>query len=133
MQIKYPKTKKIEKIDDYYGVKISDSYQWFENYSNEEVRKWVHEQEKLAYSFINKLQQKKSIQKRLRDLCRYDERTIPWEILKGTGMFFYERKKDDEKWVYYTQEDEVSKKIELLNPNIWEKDELLSFTAPSAD
>jgi len=133
MQFKYPETKKIEKTDNYHGIKVSDPYQWLEKYSNKSVKDWVDKQEKLTHSFIDKLPQKKKIQKRLNDLWRYDERTIPWEVLKGKRIFFRERKKDDEKLVYYTQKDKNSEKVELINPNKWSEDESLTFTAPSID
>jgi len=133
MQFKYPETKKIEKTDNYHGIKVSDPYRWLEKYSNKSVKDWVDKQEKLTHSFIDKLPQKSAIQKRLDELWRYDERTIPWEVLKGKRIFFHERKKDDEKWVYYTQEDENSEKVELINPNKWSEDESLSFTVPSID
>jgi len=133
MQFKYPKTKKIEKIDNYHGTTVSDPYQWLEDYSNKEVKEWVNKQEKLTHSFIDKLPQKERIQKRLNELWRYDERTIPWEVLKEKRIFFHERKKDDEKWTYFTQENESSEKIELINPNKWDENDSLSFVVPSVD
>lgn len=133
MEWKYPQTKKIKKVEDYHGTKVSDSYQWLEKYSEREVQEWIGKQEKLTSSIINKLPQKQKIQKRLNELYRYDEKTVPLEVLKGKRIFFYERKKDDEKWIYYTQEDEKAERIDLINPNKWRKDESLSFTVPSAD
>ena len=133
MKLKYPKTKRIEKIDNYHGTKVSDSYRWLEKYSDKKVQGWVKQQEALSYSIINKLPQKQKVEKRLNELWRYDERTIHWEILKGKRIFFHERKKNDEKWVYYTQEEEDAEKVELINPNKWAEDESLSFTVPSVD
>ncbi|MHA1660241.1 MAG: prolyl oligopeptidase family serine peptidase, partial [Promethearchaeota archaeon] len=133
LNLQYPKTEKIEKIDNYHGTKISDSYQWLENYSNPEVQEWIKKQEKLSHSIINKLHQKQKIEKRLNELWRYDEKTFPMQILKSKRIFFYERKKDDEKWVYYTQENEVGEKIELINPNKWKENESMSFAVPSMD
>ena len=133
MKWKYPQTKKIKKVEDYHGTKVSDSYQWLEKYSDKEVQKWVEKQENLTHSFIDKLPQKQKIQKRLNELYRYDERTAPWEILKGKRIFFHERKKNDEKWIYCTQENEKAEKIELINQNKWKEDVSLSFVVPSPD
>ena len=110
MKLKYPKTKIIEKIDSYHGAKVSDHFQWLEKYYDKKVQNWVKQQEALSYSIINKLPQKQKVEKRLNELLRYNEKTIHWEVLKGKRIFFYERKKDDEKWVYYTQEDEGAEK-----------------------
>ncbi|MFH0836513.1 MAG: prolyl oligopeptidase family serine peptidase [Candidatus Aenigmatarchaeota archaeon] len=133
MQFEYPKTRKIKKIDNYHGTNVSDPYQWLEKYSKKVVKEWIGKQERLTRSYIDKLPQKAIIQKRLNELLRYDEKTLPWEILKGKRIFFYERKKDDEKWVYYTQEDENSEKVELIDPNKWADGESLSFVVPSVD
>ncbi len=129
----YPETKKIKHIDHYHGTKVSDPYQWLEKYSDKTVKNWVRKQEKLTHFIIGKIPQRISVQKRLNELCRYDERTVPWEVLKGKRIFFYERKKDDEKWIYYTQENDGAEKIELINPNKWKEDESLSDTFPSVD
>jgi len=133
MDYGYPETKKIEKTDDYHGIKVSDPYQWLEDYSDETVRKWVDEQEKLSLSYIKNLPQKKKIQKRLNELLRYDKKSVPMESLKGERIFFYEREAGQEKGVLYTQENENSEKEELINPNKWSKEESLAFAIPSAD
>ncbi len=133
MKLEYLKTKKIEKIDNYHGTQVSDPYQWLEGYSDKAVHEWVNEQEKLTHSFIDQLPQRTPIQKRLNELWKYDERTPPHEVLKGKRLFFYERKKEDEKFVYYAQENKRSAKVELINPNKWAEEKSLSFVEPSVD
>jgi len=98
-----------------------------------DVQKWINKQEKITHSFIDNLSQKKNIQKRLAELRKYSEMTVPLEVLNGKRIFFSERSKDDEKWIYYTQESKYSKKIELINPNKWTEEKSLTFRAPSAD
>jgi len=131
--LKYPKTKKVKHIDNYHGTKISDEYRWLENYNRKEVKEWVAKQEKLTHSVIDNLPQKKRIIKRLNELWRYDEESIPYEVLKGKRIFLYKRKKTDEKWIYYTKEDKKSKEVELINPNKWNKSDVLSFVQPTSD
>jgi len=133
MKFKYPKTKKIEKIDNYHGTNILDLYQWLEEYSNPDVKKWINEQEKVTHSFIDNLSQKTSVQKRLGELRKYSEMRVPLEALKDERIFFSERNKDDEKWIFYTKKSKSSKKVELINPNKWAEDESLNFKNPSAD
>ncbi len=133
MELNYPKTRKIKHIDDYHGTKITDDYRWLENYEDKNVKEWVAEQEKLTHSFIDKLPQKNKISKRLNELLKYDEETVPWEVLKSKRIFFHKRKKADEKWTYYTKEDINSSQVELINPNKWKKHEVLSFVQPSPD
>jgi len=133
VKLNYPKTKKIKYVDNYHGTKIIDSYRWLENYSNKNVKEWISKQEKLSHSIIDKIPQKKKITKRLNELWRYDDKTIPFEVLKGKRIFFYKRKKNDEKRVYYTKENKKSEEIELVNPNDWKENDSLSFVRPSPD
>ena len=133
MQLNYPKTKKVKHTDNYHGTKVSDDYRWLENYKDKKVKEWVAKQEKLTHSIIDKLPQKKKINERLNELLKYDEETIPWEVLKSKRVFFHKRKKMDEKWTYYTKENLNLSTVELINPNKWEDNEVLSFVRPSPD
>ena len=92
-------------IEDYHGTEVTEDYRWLENYENKDVKEWVAKQEKLTHSVIDKLPQKKKIIERLNELLKYDEETVPLEVLKSKRIFFYKRKKTDEKWAYYTKED----------------------------
>jgi len=132
-ELNYPKTKKIKHIDNYHGTKVSDDYRWLENYEDKKVKEWVVKQEKLTHSIIDKLPQKKKISERLNELLRYDEETVPWEVLKSKRIFFHKRKKNDEKWIYYTKENITSSPVELINPNKWRDNEVLSLIKPSPD
>lgn len=132
-KLNYPKTKKIKHIDNYHGTKVFDDYRWLENYEDKRVKEWVAKQEKLTHSIIDKLPQKKKISERLNELLRYDEETIPWEVLKSKRIFFHKRKKNDEKWIYYTKENITLSPVELINPNKWRDNEVLSFVKPSPD
>jgi prolyl oligopeptidase len=131
--MKYPETKKIEVVDDYHGTKVVDNYQWLEDTSKEEVKAWLKKQDELTDSILKSNPLKEKIAKRLTKLWRYDSKSIPFEVRHGKRVFFYEREKEDEHWVYYTRKDIDSEKIELINPNKWEGKHSLSFTKPSSD
>lgn len=133
VKLNYPETKKVKYVDNYHGTKVVDNYRWLENCGDKRVKEWIANQEKLSRSIIDNLPQKKKIVQRLNELWRYDAETIPWEVLNGKRIFFHKRKKNDEKWVYSTKEDEKSEEIELINPNYWEENDSLSFAQPSSD
>ena len=40
-KITYPVTRKVEQIDDYFGVTVADPYRWLEDDGADEVKKWV--------------------------------------------------------------------------------------------
>jgi len=131
--IQYPKTKKIPFVENYHGTKVIDNYHWLEDYSKKEVQDWVASQEKITYDRLEKLPKRKELYKKIKNFYDYDTKPIPQEVPKSNRIFYYKKKKDWEKWVYYTKADKKSKEVELLNPNKWKKEKTLSFVVPSPD
>jgi prolyl oligopeptidase len=54
-QLNYPKTKTVEQSDDYFGTKVQDPYRWLENDRSEETKTWVKNQNKLTFSYLEKI------------------------------------------------------------------------------
>ncbi len=40
-EIQYPTTKKLDHVDDYRGLKVSDPYRWLEDNNSKETAHWV--------------------------------------------------------------------------------------------
>ena len=38
---KYPETKTVDQVDDFFGTKVSDPYRWLENDTSDETKDWV--------------------------------------------------------------------------------------------
>jgi prolyl oligopeptidase len=129
----YPKTEKKEITHNLHGIDIKDNYEWLENAKDIKVQQWTDEQDKYARNILDKLPQKNGIIKRLNELSRYDDEGVPNEVQNGKRIFYYSKKKDDEKWVYNTKADENSKGIEIFNPNKWDKKQTLDQVLPSRD
>jgi len=131
--MKYPKTKKKNVIDVLHGTKIIDSYRWLENNENQEVLNWDAEQNKLTRNHLDILPQRKWFFDKLNKLARYDQIGIPTKALKSERIFQYKKKKAEDKWVYYTRENENSPLKELINPNKWAEDETLAGQLATKD
>ena len=54
-KLTYPVTAKSDQIDDYFGVKVSDPYRWLENDTAEDVKKWVTEENKVTFGYLEKI------------------------------------------------------------------------------
>ncbi len=82
----YPKTKKIDHSDNYHGKDIQDPYRWLElPHTNEEVAAWIEEQNKLSFSFLATIPERKAIRERLNELWNYPKQTAPFK--KGNKYF----------------------------------------------
>jgi len=63
-----PPTPKKPVTDTYGNVKVTDDYQWLENYSDPAVQKWEHAQNANARSFLDKLPGRDALARQLRVL-----------------------------------------------------------------
>ena len=73
-EITYPETREVEVYDEYHGVKVLDRFQWLENdvREDEEVAKWVADQNKVTFGYIENLPHRDTIEKRLTTLWNYE-------------------------------------------------------------
>ncbi len=53
--IKYPVTKKVDQVDDYFGTKVADPYRWLEDDKSAETGKWVEAQNAVTFGYLEKI------------------------------------------------------------------------------
>ena len=51
--MKYPNTKKIEASETIYGETVDDPYRWLEDFTSEEVERWVDTQNNFSDNFLS--------------------------------------------------------------------------------
>ncbi len=51
----YPQTAKVSQTDAYFGVNVADPYRWLEDDNSPETAKWVEEQNKLTFGYLEKI------------------------------------------------------------------------------
>lgn len=64
-QIEYPLTPKKPVINLYHGQEITDDYQWLESYTQEEVKDWINEENKISVKYLKKLERKDHIEDKI--------------------------------------------------------------------
>jgi prolyl oligopeptidase len=128
-----PETKKVPVTEDFHGTMITDDYAWLHDADSEEVKAWTAAQTAYANAVIDALPQKAWLADRFNTLWRYDDESVPTRVLEGERLFYYTKKKEDEKWVYVTREKEGAEPVELLNPNEWPEHDTLAGISPSRD
>jgi prolyl oligopeptidase len=129
----YPATKLVPVVNDYHGTEITDNYRWLEDATSEEVQAWIVEQEAFTHSITDPLPQRTWLEGRFNELWRYDDESIPHPVLEGERLFYWTKKKEDEKWVYMTKANAEAQGQVVLNPNEWAETETLAGTNPSRD
>ena len=128
-----PPTAKIPVEENFHGTVLVDDYRWLEDATKKKVVTWTEAQHAYSASIIDVLPQKEWLASRFNALWRYDDESVPQRVLDGERLFYYTKKKEDEKWVYVTRAKEGAEVKELLNPNTWPETETLAGISPSRD
>ncbi len=50
-QLKYPVTKKVNQVDDYFGTKVSDPYRWLEYDTAADTKAWIQTQHNFTEAY----------------------------------------------------------------------------------
>lgn len=51
----YPKPKKVDVVDDYFGTKIADPFRWMEDLNAPDVKSWVDAQNAVTFTYLDTL------------------------------------------------------------------------------
>ena len=73
----YPRAKKVDQVDDFFGTKIADPYRWLEDADAPDTRAWIEAQNALTFAFLEKIPERAAIQKRLTALWNYERYGAP--------------------------------------------------------
>src|SRR5688572_1311131 len=61
--LKYPETKKVETVEDYFGTKVADPYRWLEDEAPE-VEAWVEAQNKVTFAYLDQIPYRGAVKER---------------------------------------------------------------------
>ena len=83
--LNYPKPRKADISDNYFGTKVADPYRWMENDTTSEVNEWVKTENKVTQDYLAQIPYRKAIHERLTDIWNYTRYSVP--IHKGSHFF----------------------------------------------
>ena len=120
--IEYPKTRRVDHVDTYFGVKAADPYRWLEEdvRSSQEVRDWVSAENKVTFRYLESIPERKRILRRLTELWNYPQYSSP--LKEGGRYYFFKNDGLQNQAVLYTQDSLGAKPRVLVDPNQWSKD-----------
>jgi prolyl oligopeptidase len=115
LRLTYPKSKKIEHVDEYHGTQVADPYRWLEDLDSEETREWVEAQNKVTFGWLSQVPAREPLRRRLTELWNYERYGLPHK--KG-GRYFYTRNDglQNQNAVYVVDRLEPNPRL-LLDPN----------------
>jgi len=114
-KLQYPSTKKVEHWDTYHGVKVADPYRWLEEEKSVETAKWVEEQNKVTFAFLEKIPFRAAVRTRLEKLFNYPKYSAPFR--RGDYYFFSKNDGLQNQSVLYVQKGLDGTPEVLLDPN----------------
>lgn len=113
-KMKYPETKQIGQVDDYFGVKVSDPYRWLEDDRAEDTKEWVKREVAFTNEYLAKIPFREQIKKQLRDIWNYEKIGAP--SIEGDYTYFYKNDGLQAQSVLY-RTDKKGKTEVFLDPN----------------
>src|SRR5579871_5656004 len=118
--MQYPQARRSDHVDTYFGDKVTDPYRWLEDVDSPETRKWVEEENKLTFSYLDSIPQRETIRKGLTDLYNYERYAAPLEV---RGRVFYAHNTGlQNQNVYFSQEGLNGTPKVLIDPNTMSTD-----------
>lgn len=113
--IAYPKTKTVNQVDEYFGVKVADPYRWLEDDNSAETAAWVEAENKVTQDYISKIPFRNALKEKMMKLQNYEKMGIPF---KHHGKYyFYKNNGLQNQSVLYEMDSLDGTPREVLDPN----------------
>ncbi|HUG99410.1 MAG TPA: prolyl oligopeptidase family serine peptidase [Gammaproteobacteria bacterium] len=90
--ISYPEARRVDQVDDYFGVRVADPYRWMEAMDTPELDAWIAAQNTLSGTFLSELPQFEAIRARVAALWQTERMTVPQV---HDGKYYFEYKAPD--------------------------------------
>ncbi len=125
-RICYPVTKKVDVVDDYFGIKVPDPYRWLECDTCKDVRKWVEAQNKVTFDYLAKIPFRNDLKNRITQLYNFIRQSAP--VKNGNRYFYFKNDGLQNQSVLYVTDDPTKPGEVLLDPNELSKEGTISLS-----
>ena len=128
MALDYPKTPKVDTVDTYFETAVPDPYRWLEDDRSAETESWVGAQNKVTFSFLDKIPYRETLKSRLEELWNYEKLGTPFK--EGAYTYFYKNDGLQNQSVLYRRVGEGPPEV-FLDPNTFSEDGTTSLSGLS--
>lgn len=115
----YPVTEKKNHMDMHFGTPIADPYRWLEDDLADNTKKWVVDQNKVTFDYLDQIPFRNKIKDQLTDLWNYEKISAPFK--EGKYTYFYKNDGLQQQSVLYRQL-EGGKEEVFIDPNKFSAD-----------
>jgi prolyl oligopeptidase len=118
--LKYPVTRQVDQVDEYFGTKVADPYRWLEDSKSDEVTAWVTAQNEVSFGYLGTIPFRTQVKERLTELYNYPKFTAPTR--RGNQFIFSKNDGLQNQSVIYIQTGLDGPPEVLLDPNTFSAD-----------
>lgn len=129
-KLEYPKAKKVEINDNYFGTNVKDPYRWLENDTSAETKAWVEAENKVTFSYLEKIPYRSKIKQRITELNNYPKYSAPFKL--ADNYFFYKNDGLQNQSVLYIQKGLEGTPEVFIDPNTFSKDGTVAMNLAGA-
>ena len=113
-KLSYPKTRRVDVVDDFFGTAVEDPYRWLEEAEDADVLEWTGAQHDISMEVLSGLPGRGTFERRLREVWDYPKFEIPRK--RGNRLFYMRNDGLREQPILYVQEGDSQARV-LIDPN----------------
>ena len=117
--VSYPKTKKVDTVDTYFGTEVPDPYRWLEDDRSAETEAWVKAQNKVTFGYLDSIPFRDDLKQRLEKIWNYEKLSSPFK--EGNYTYFYKNDGLQNQYVVYRKKEDGDAEV-FLDPNTFSED-----------
>ncbi|MBX9781992.1 MAG: prolyl oligopeptidase family serine peptidase [Chitinophagaceae bacterium] len=114
-QIKYPVTKKVDTVNNYFGTMVADPYRWLEDDNSAETKAWVEAQNAVTFDYLTKIPFRDKVKARLSEMWNYPRIGSPSK--EGSYYYFFKNDGLQNQSIMYRQKGLNAESEIFIDPN----------------
>ena len=118
-KLKYPITKQVDTVTNYFGTEVKDPYRWLEDDMSNETAAWVGEQNEVTFNYLANIPYREELKNRLEKLWNYEKIGSPFK--EGDFTYFYKNNGLQNQYVIYRFKGDEEPEV-FLDPNTFSED-----------
>ncbi len=118
--MQYPKTRKEDVREIYFGREVEDPYRWLEDDHADETQAWVSAQQKVTDGILSEYPDRKKVFEEIIDLIDYPKQSLP--VKRGKWYYYSKNSGTQNQWVVYRKRELDGEEELFFDPNTLSED-----------